>query len=50
MIDPIRELEYGLALANEHLRRAETYCQLGDWAGRVYYSTHNYPLRTSPRP
>jgi len=30
MIDPIRELKYRLALANEHLRRAETYCQLGD--------------------
>jgi len=38
MIDPIRELEYKLALANEHLRRAETYCQLGDWAGCVHYS------------
>ena len=38
MIDPIRELKYRLALANEHLRRAETYCQLGDWAGCVHYS------------
>ena len=38
MIDPIGELEYRLALANEHLRRAETYCPLGDWAGCVHYS------------
>ena len=38
MIDPIRELEYRLALANEHLRRAEMYCQVSDWAGCVHYS------------
>jgi len=30
MIDPIGEFEYKLALANEHLRRAEMYCQVGD--------------------
>jgi hypothetical protein len=38
MIDPIGELKYRLALANEHLRRAEMYCPLGDWAECVHYS------------
>ena len=38
MIDPIGELKYRLALANEHLRRAEMYCQVSDWAGCVHYS------------